>query len=84
MSSHVHEWDIQTVSDGPFGSEATDITADCECGEMLSWDEINRRVNATERLSGRMAEVVIEAAGDRLGTMMTEPLRAYTATLEEE
>ena len=47
VTGHRHEWAVQMVSDGPFGSEATDITADCDCGEMLSWDEIERRLNRT-------------------------------------
>ena len=45
MSDHVHEW-AADVADGIVA-----LCRDPSCHKTLDWDEIDRRLNATERLS---------------------------------
>lgn len=49
MTEHVHEWNAM-VGDGIFGQ-----CADKDCHKVLDWDEIDRRLNATEQLSAEDA-----------------------------
>ena len=50
--THAHEWKwVYGLGDG--------VAAACECGVHLAPEEVNRRLNATERLS---AEAVRDAA----------------------
>ena len=54
MTEHVHEWemffDIEDCRQVVIA-----LCADQNCSSELSWDEINMRLNATERLSAEVA-----------------------------
>jgi hypothetical protein len=55
MTEHVHEWQTYVAPNG-------DYHADCfHCSERLDVHEINRRLNATERLSAEMAREAVHA-----------------------
>ncbi len=85
MTEHVHVWEgIPHFMGALFR---------CECGEVLGHGVIERRLNATERLS---AEDATKAASDVLGfdyhagpvgeeqLPHLRALRAYAATLKEK
>jgi len=49
VSEHIHKYRLQS-----FNNESGGVTigvADCECGEVIGPSAIERRLNATERLS---------------------------------
>lgn len=69
MPEHVHKWKwVYGLGDG--------IAAACECGVHLAPEEVNRRLNATERLSAEDAKAASEFAGRSFG------LVAYASALE--
>lgn len=51
----------------------------CDCGEILGWDEIIRRLNATECLSAEIAESAADHCGDLIESYEPEnsALRNY-------
>ena len=55
--THRHEWDFKLIHQGRkvIGQMAT-----CECGEIISGDEIERRLNAVEFLSAEDATRINE------------------------
>ena len=53
MPEHVHEWDVSWLmkhADNAFHNPVR-----CECDERIDWNEIVRRLNATEKLSAEDA-----------------------------
>jgi hypothetical protein len=45
--SHKHEWTVHWLMKHP-DNDNKEIPFRCECGERLTWTEIERRVNAAE------------------------------------
>jgi len=75
MSDHVHERDAHWS----WGEDGCVIMC-WSCGETMTKDELNRRLNATERLSAVYAERI----ADYLGPFASDTLKSYAAALEEE
>lgn len=93
MTEHVHEWYL--MEDGPECDEcqyrATTAMASCKCGRvLLGPSAIERRLNATERLSMDAANAIsefvhspLDYSSDSLaGRWAAETLEAYAAALE--
>ena len=55
MTEHVHEWVLRSGRTKLFNS----VIAWCPCGEELSTKEVERHLNATERLSAEEARGLI-------------------------
>jgi len=79
MTDHVHEW---------WGDDQGAVCGADSCEETLSQKEASRRLNATERLLAKGAEVAARElpdaygpAGDNLARL-AEALMAYAAVLE--
>ena len=73
MDEHVHEWVLYKG-----------VGATCKCAKTLNNQEIESRLNATERLS---AEDARNCLGKLRGTVQktsAEALRAYADTLERK
>ena len=77
MTDHVHEWGAD-VGDGIVA-----LCKDPTCHESLDWDEIDRRLNATERLSAEDAIEIAKSRGDIFDDE-ADTLEAYAAALEGE
>ena len=85
--THVHEWEYVFVTTPDHHVFA------CKCGEYLDDDDVERRLNATERLSADAADYAAEftQAGTNKHNMdqesegniyyLTDALRAYAAAL---
>ena len=89
VSEHVHYWRLQV--EGPDCDEcqysAIMGLAACTCGELLGPTAIERRLNATERLSGGEAmsgSYALTGLDDRALHPVAGLLRAYAAALEGE
>ena len=73
MDEHVHEWRWRYLGAIP----------KCKvdgCGKSMHYDEVERRLNATERLSAEDATVI--ANGWTSNATLRDTLRAYADTLE--
>ena len=80
MTDHVHEWGAD-VGDGIVA-----LCKDPTCHESLDWDEIDRRLNATERLKGIQAQIYSEHIVEDPPFLIDEcaaDLIAYAAALED-
>lgn len=79
---HKHLWEAKNTYDGRMIIE----WLECKCEERMKFDEIARRVNATECLS---AEDAIDCSGsyhnmDQYYGTMDEKLEAYAHALEDK
>lgn len=80
LTEHVHEWSFM-ADDGVYSPEGS-YGAYCECEEELTPDEVERRLNATERLSAKAA--TREATEhDCMSDGFRVSLFDYAAALEE-
>lgn len=70
MTEHVHDLDIGVHIE--IGDESADVYGECGCGYVIDIDEINRRLNATERLSAKVAR-----RNGRILLLNAESLKAY-------
>lgn len=89
MSEHVHYWRLQV--EGPDCEEcqysAIMGLAACACGELLAPLAIERRLNATERLSAVYAQLYSEHITEDPPLYLEEcstALSAYAAALDGE
>ena len=74
MTEHVHEWECRYLG----------IVPRCKvdgCGIYMHYDELERRLNATERLS---AEDARRISNRKLPVSEHEELQAYADILEEK
>ena len=89
MNEHVHEWYILAEGEGDLGIYCSKSIGDEPCTAYLTGNQAEARLNATERLSTKMATTIVNAI-DRLayatdgrdGGNASKALRAYANTLE--
>ena len=74
MTEHVHEW---------YGDDQGAVCGVDSCEETLSQKETNRRLNATERLSGLDARIMGSVGSAGLKDKALEMLLAYAVALED-
>ena len=85
MTEHVHEWEIKQ-----FGRHGTIV--ECECGAEMTTKQAEARLNATARLSAKVARrngAILRINVDRLpykaqtqGFRDSQDMLAYADTLE--
>jgi len=83
MTEHVHDWGAD-VGDGIVA-----LCKDPTCHKSLDWDEIDRRLNATDRLSAEDAREISSEVHSAWWPLegkspYEDGLRAYAAELETE
>ncbi len=89
MTEHVHNWMVMgDIKENLVSGDDCFVTAEClskdVCGETLDWSEINRRLNATERLSAEEAEVAARTLLAAHDEYIGDKLFAYASALGGE
>lgn len=93
MTDHVHDWWPQSeIVENHISGDSADVYAECGCGESMDWREMQRRLNATERLNADQARQASESLTEILEWAVPQilgkkpnithsELEAYAATL---
>ena len=73
---HIHEWTIdhQIIGEGPVGMPVGECFAYCGCGTELRSGELERRLNAVERLSADEAHLARQTIGAVLADNLASPV----------
>ncbi len=81
MSDHVHVWE-PLFSEETIPSPWSEASWRCECADILTVEQVQRRLNATERLSGALAYTLAMEDTMPEGSTGGDALKAYAAALE--
>ncbi len=88
MGEHRHQWGLLQH---PVGLQIKDFKVHCrvidedgQCTAFLTWDEVIKRLNATEKLSAEQAKIAAEWPAQVFDFDTCDALIAYARTLEGE